>query len=111
ELAENALGRVLEQRYGQAGVLNSASLLLEPMKLVLVTADKGHPLLQLANDYPDPRRTDIWMEFRENTTIELVPGGGAITIKKPAAYLCRGFVCLAPVETAEALAALLKPQS
>ncbi|PRD53138.1 thioredoxin domain-containing protein [Phyllobacterium myrsinacearum] len=111
ELAENALGRVLEQRYGQAGVLNSASLLLEPMKLVLVTPDKSHPLLCLAKQHPDPRRTDIWMEFRENTTIELVPGGGEIAIKKPAAYLCRGFVCLAPVETAEALAALLKPQS
>lgn len=111
QLAENALGRVLEQRFGQAGVLNSASLLLEPMKLVLVTPDKNHPLRHLANDYPDPRRTDIWIEFKQNTAIELVPGGGEIIIKKPAAYLCRGFVCLAPVETAEALAALLKPQS
>ncbi|MBA8877859.1 thioredoxin domain-containing protein [Phyllobacterium myrsinacearum] len=110
QLAENALGRVLEQRYGQAGVINSASLLLEPMKLVLVAPDKDHPLLRLAARYPDPRRIDIWIKFKEAATIELVPGSGEITIKKPAAYLCRGFICLAPVETAEALEALLKPQ-
>ncbi|SDO61786.1 thioredoxin domain-containing protein [Phyllobacterium sp. OV277] len=110
KLAENAIGRVLEQRYGQAGVLNSASLLLEPMKLVLVTTDKEHPLIRIANSHPDPRRTDIWIKFEENTKIELVPGAGEFTIKKPAAYLCRGFVCLAPVETAEALAELLKPK-
>jgi uncharacterized protein YyaL (SSP411 family) len=110
QLAENALGRVLEQRYGQAGVLNSASLLLEPMKLVLVTPAKSHPLNRLADRYPDPRRADIWIEFKEDTVFELVPGGGETTIKKPAAYICRGFVCLAPVDTVEALAALLKPQ-
>jgi uncharacterized protein YyaL (SSP411 family) len=110
-IAENALGRVLQQRYGQAGVLNSASLLLEPMKLVLVTPDKEHVLMQLPKRYPDPRRVDIWIPFNKGKKMELVPGGGEVTIKKPAAYLCRGLVCLAPVGTEEALEALLRPTS
>jgi uncharacterized protein YyaL (SSP411 family) len=108
-IAENALGRVLQQRYGQAGVLNSASLLLEPMKLVLVTPDRDHPLMQSARRHPDPRRVDIWIPFNKGKKVELVPGGGEVIIKKPAAYLCRGLVCLAPVETAKALEALLRP--
>jgi uncharacterized protein len=105
--AANALGRVLQQRYGQAGVLNSASLLLEPMKLVLVTPDKDHALMRLADRFPDPRRTDIWTPFNKGRKIELVPGSGEVAIKKPAAYLCRGLVCLAPVETEAELEALL----
>ncbi len=107
-IAENALGRVLLQQYGQAGVLNSASLLLEPMKLVLVTPDRNHELLQTADRCPDQRRTDIWVEFRKDEEIEIVPGGGVVAIKKPAAYLCRGIVCLAPVETAAELETLLR---
>ena len=107
-IAEKALGRVLQQQYGQAGVLNSASLLLEPMKLVLVTPRGDHELRQSADHCPDPRRTDIWIEFRKDEKIELVPGGGVVTIKKPAAYLCRGLVCLAPVETAAELESLLR---
>lgn len=107
-IAENALGRVLQQRYGQAGILNSASLLLEPLKLVLVTPDQDHELVRIANRMPDPRRTDLWMEFVDGRKIELVPGGGEVTIEKPAAYMCRGFVCLAPVETEAELKALLR---
>jgi len=108
-IAENALGRVLQQRYGQAGVFNSASLLLEPMKLVIVTPDRSHALMKLADRTPDPRRTDIWIGFRKGKKMELVPGSDEVTIKKPAAYLCRGFVCLAPAETTEELEALLRP--
>lgn len=108
-IAQKALGRVLQQRYGQAGVLNSASLLLEPLKLVLVTPSRDHDLLRVADRLPDPRRTDIWIEFRENESIELVPGGGEVLIKKPAAFLCRGLICLAPVGTAAELENLLRP--
>ncbi|MGH6862309.1 MAG: thioredoxin domain-containing protein, partial [Phyllobacterium sp.] len=91
-VGENALGRALQQNYGQAGILNSASLLLEPMKLVLVTPDKEHELVALADRLPDPRRTDLWIEYQEGRRIELVPGGGEVDVKKPAAYLCRGIV-------------------
>ncbi|MBB3145580.1 hypothetical protein FHS21_001992 [Phyllobacterium trifolii] len=108
-IAENALGRVIQQRYGQAGVFNSASLLLEPLKLVIVAPELDHPLMKLAAHTPDPRRSDIWIEFRKGEKMELVPGAGEVTINKPAAYLCRGFVCLAPVETTEELQALLRP--
>jgi uncharacterized protein YyaL (SSP411 family) len=109
KIAENALGRVLQQRYGQAGVLNSASLVLEPMRLILVTPDKDDKLMESASRFPDPRRTDIWIEFNKNKKIELVPGAGEVTMKKPAAYLCRGLVCLAPVETAGELETQLRP--
>lgn len=110
-MTEGAIGRVLQQRFGQAGVLNSASLLLEPMKLVIVTPIFDHPLVETALRSPDPRRSDVWIEFTEGKKVELVPGGGDVTIEKPAAYLCRGFVCLAPVTSAEALSALLRPGS
>jgi uncharacterized protein len=109
DIAENALGRVIQQRYGQAGVFNSASFLLEPLKLVIVAPERNYSLMKLADHTPDPRRTDIWVEFRKGEKMELVPGAGAVTINKPAAYLCRGFVCLAPVETTEELQALLRP--
>ncbi|EJM99889.1 thioredoxin domain-containing protein [Phyllobacterium sp. YR531] len=107
-VAENALGRVLQQRYGQAGVLNSSSLLLDQTKLVIVTPEKTHALMHVANQNPDPRRIDLWIKHIEEQTIELVPGGGGVLIKKPAAFLCRGFVCLAPVETEAELEALLR---
>ena len=110
-IAEVAVGRVLQQRYGQAGVLNSASLLLDPMKLIVVVPDPQHALLATANRFPDPRRTDIWVKFVQGEEIELVPGGGRLKMEKPAAYLCRGFVCLAPVETAEALSELLRHEA
>ncbi|MHC1547384.1 thioredoxin domain-containing protein [Phyllobacterium sp. K27] len=107
-IAENALGRVLQQRYGQAGILNSVSLLLDQMKLVIVTPDKDHPLMRVADHIVDPRRIDLWVEHREDVKIELVAGGGEVTINKPAAFLCRGLICLAPVETEAELEALLR---
>lgn len=107
-IAENALGRALQQRYGQAGILNSASLLHSHIKLVIVTPDRDHALMRVANRHADPRRIDLWIEYEENRRIELVTGGGEVTIKKPAAFLCRGFVCLAPVETEAELEALLQ---
>lgn len=107
-VAENALGRVLQQRYGQAGILNSASLLLDQIKLVIVTPDRDHPLMRVADHNADPRRVDLWVEYNNDRKIELVPGGGEVTIKKPAAFLCRGFLCLPPVETEAELEALLR---
>lgn len=107
-VAAKAVGRVLHQRYGQAGILNSASLLLEPIKLVLVTPTKDHELVQAAARMVDPRRTDIWVEWQHEQAIELIPGGGAIAIEKPAAYLCRGFSCLPPVASAGELEELLQ---
>ncbi|MEP7452626.1 thioredoxin domain-containing protein [Phyllobacterium sp. SB3] len=107
-IAENALGRVLPQRYGQAGILNSASLLLEQIKLVIVTPDRNHTLMRVANLHADPRRIDLWVEYRNDRKIELVPGGGEVIVKKPAAFLCRGFVCLPPIETEAELDTLLR---
>jgi uncharacterized protein len=107
-IAENALGRALQQRYGQAGILNSASLLLNQIKLVIITPARDHSLMRVADRHADPRRIDLWIEYEENRRIELVTGGGEVTIKKPAAFLCRGFVCLAPVETEAELEALLQ---
>lgn len=107
-ITENALGRVLQQRYGQAGILNSAGLFLDQIRLVIVTPDKDHFLMRVADRIADPRRIDLWIEHRENRKIELVAGGGEVTINKPAAFLCRGFVCLPPVETEAELKELLR---
>jgi uncharacterized protein len=107
-ITENALGRILQQRYGQAGILNSAGLILDQVKLVVVTPDKDHPLMRVADRIADPRRIDLWIKHGKDAKIELVPGGGEITINKPAAFLCRGFVCLPPVETEAELEELLR---
>ncbi len=110
-IAENALGRVLQQRYGQAGILNSASLLAEQIKLVIVTPDKDHPLMKVADHIADPRRIDLWVQYDKDQKIEIVPGGGEVTINKPAAFFCRGFVCFPPVETEAELETLLQSAS
>jgi uncharacterized protein YyaL (SSP411 family) len=64
----------------------------------------------IAQHNPDPRRVDKFVPFEAGKAIELPTGGTAHT-DKPSAWLCKGQVCLAPVETPAALEILLRGHS
>jgi uncharacterized protein YyaL (SSP411 family) len=106
--AEAALGRVAQQRYGQAGIICAAELARQPRKLVVVD-DERRELVSEANRFPDPLRTDTFLAVGEGTSdhVEL-PGGAVLDTARPAAWLCIGQSCLPPVRTSGELADLLR---
>ncbi|GAB1580241.1 thioredoxin domain-containing protein [Phyllobacterium phragmitis] len=110
-VAEHAIGRIRNLAYGQAGIINAASLVMDPWKLVIVAPDRNHLLVAEANRIPDPRRVDVVMPVGNDPAEAGLPQDILPDMTKPAAYLCRGLVCLPPVETAEELHALLVEKS
>lgn len=109
-LVEQAMGRALVQQYGQIGILNAARFAAEPLSLVIADESVGGELSLLAQRIPDPRRVDKFIQFEAGKAIEL-PTGGTARADKPSAWLCKGQVCLAPVETPAALEILLRGHS
>ncbi|WP_425373814.1 hypothetical protein [Phyllobacterium salinisoli] len=105
-VAEHALGRIRNLAYGQAGILNAASVVIDPWKLVII-APNDHQLVAEANRTPDSRRIDLVIPIDGNPADATMPQAIQMDMTKPAAYLCRGLACLPPVETAEELHALL----
>jgi len=106
-IAEHAAGRIAQQAYGQAGIVNASALALEPMKLVLVD-DPEHPrLVPVANRNPDPRRVDIVLPIGTETNRSPLPGGAILPVDRPGAYLCTGRTCLPPVVDPDELKSLL----
>lgn len=102
-----ALSRTMKQPYGQAGILNSARISADSWTLVIIVDTFEHELVKQANGNPDPRRTDkiILMSQADDITLS---GFGKLKTDMPAAWLCKGNICLAPVHTASALKAILK---
>ncbi|MBO1038223.1 thioredoxin domain-containing protein [Brucella pituitosa] len=109
-LVEQAMGRALIQQYGQIGILNASRFAAEPLSLVIADESVDGELSLLAQRIPDPRRVDKFIQFEAGKAIEL-PTGGTAHADKPSAWLCKGQVCLAPVETAAALEILLRGHS
>ncbi|WP_435658377.1 thioredoxin domain-containing protein [Brucella pituitosa] len=109
-LVEQAMGRALVQQYGQIGILNAARFAAEPLSLVIAEESSEGELSLLAQRIPDPRRVDKFVPFEAGKAIEL-PTGGTAHADKPSAWLCKGQVCLAPVETPAALEILLRGHS
>ncbi|MGC0051809.1 thioredoxin domain-containing protein [Brucella pituitosa] len=109
-LVEQAMGRALVQQYGQIGILNAARFAAEPLSLVIADESVDGELSLLAQRIPDPRRVDKFIQFEAGKVIEL-PTGGTAHADKPSAWLCKGQVCLAPVETPAALEILLRGHS
>lgn len=106
--AEAALGRIAQQRYGQAGIICSAEQARQPRKLVIVDDDKK-TLVTEANRFPDFLRTDTFLDVGEgaNDRVEL-PGGAVLDSSRPGAWLCIGQSCLPPVRSGAELADLLR---
>lgn len=106
-LVEQAMGRALAQQYGQIGILNGSRFAAEPLSLVIADESRESNLILMAQRIPDPRRLDKFVLFETDQAVEL-PTGGTAHADKPSAWLCKGQVCLAPVETPAALEILLK---
>ncbi len=109
--AATAVGRIAGQSYGQAGIVNTIPLVLAPRKLVLVEADGDRRLVPEANRLPDPRRVDRVVSQSSTGEKIILPGGAEIDASIPAAYLCVGTMCLAPITNAEDLRSALSSQA
>jgi uncharacterized protein YyaL (SSP411 family) len=105
--AQHALGRVVQQLYGQAGIIRAADMVRAPRKLVIV--DAGEPtLVSVANRFLDPTRTDIVLQVGAAGGNAVLSDGTTLDTSSPGAWLCVGQACLPPVRTPEALAELLR---
>ena len=94
-VARAASGRILNQAYGQAGIVNACTILEGSRKLVLVD-DVGAPgLASVAARHPDPRRVDLALTLG-GQSVEL-PGSIHVDTGRPAAWLCLGQSCLPPI--------------
>ena len=58
-IARAASGRIRNQAYGQAGIVNACAVLEGSRKLVLVDDPDTPDLSQVAARHPDPRRVDL----------------------------------------------------
>ena len=106
--AEAALGRIAEQRYGQAGIICAAELVRQPKKLVIVDNAEGE-LVSEANRFPDSLRTDTFLSVGEGADDRVsLPGGAVLDSSRPGAWLCVGQTCFPPVHTGGELADLLR---
>lgn len=106
-LVEQAMGRALNQHYGQIGIMNAGCLFAYPLSLTITAIDKNDPLVAIANQNPDPRRLDQFIPFETGKSINLQIGG-TVETQAPAAWLCKGSLCLPPVGTAQELKLLLE---
>jgi uncharacterized protein YyaL (SSP411 family) len=100
-VAKAATGRLRNQAYGQAGIVNACTVLEGARKLVVVDERGGPGLAQIALDHPDPRRIDLILPLG-GASVEL-PGGVLVDTSRPAAWLCIGQACLPPIGDAKKL--------
>ena len=105
--AEAALGRIAQQRYGQAGIVLAAELVREPKKLVIADGP-DQALVSAANRFIDMARTDIFLPADSAHGDVTLPGGAVLDVSGPGAWLCIGQTCLPPTRTPEELEALLR---
>ncbi|WP_223385549.1 thioredoxin domain-containing protein [Oricola cellulosilytica] len=98
-ITSHAAGRILANRYGQAGFINSADSAIAKQRLVVSgEAREVDPLWTTASKYPDPRRTDIFIK----------PEAGRAEFGGPRAYLCTDQTCSLPVRDPAILERLLR---
>lgn len=108
--AEAALGRIAQQRYGQAGIVYAAELVRRPKKLIIVDAEEKS-LVSEANRFADASRTDIFLPLDADGNDVTLPDGAVLDASQPGAWLCIGQSCLPPVRSGDELARLLRARS
>lgn len=101
--AEAAAGRAAGLTYGQAGIVNSCALTLDPIKLVAIDNPEQRTLGEVADSRPDPRRVDILLTVGDRSSLAALPGGVVPDPGKAGAWLCSGNVCLPVITSAEEL--------
>ena len=111
QTAAQAMGRIRQQPFGQAGIYNSCAILMNARKLIMVEYPSNEKFVPVANRYLDPRRLDLVVKVGSDGS-ELFPGGLVLDRTISAAYLCEGQTCRPAIHTAEGLEeALAKPQA
>lgn len=91
--AEAAAGRAAGLTYGQAGIVNSCALTLDPIKLVAVDSPARKVLGTIADRQPDPRRVDILLTVGDHSSLPALPGGVVPDPDNAGAWLCSGNSC------------------
>ena len=108
-IARAATGRLRQQAYGQAGIVNACAILEQASKLVIVEDPaQSDGLAAAARAHPDPRRLDILLS-PGSAEIEL-PGGVRPDMSRTAAWLCVGQACMPPISDPEKLREALRPE-
>ncbi|MBX3596565.1 MAG: thioredoxin domain-containing protein [Rhizobiaceae bacterium] len=92
KIASEAIGRVSNQSYGQAGIAVAHNLAANPSKLVLVGPENSE-LVAVANRNPDPRRVDVVHVLGQGGRIEALPDGTLPSSNSPGAWLCTNRSC------------------
>ena len=101
-------GRVRQIPMAASGAVNAIDTVRQSKKLVLVNPAKD--MIEAIRSMPDPSRLDLIARNAEEAQA-LLPGSADYDsgkTKGPAAYLCRGPVCLPPVFDADSLSGLLR---
>jgi uncharacterized protein len=108
-ITEAAFGRAIHQHHGQAGIFNACTLVLAPIKLILVENTENPAFVPVTNRNPDPRRVDITVRLGETSKFDL-PGGALPDTSKPGAWLCTGQICLPVITDPAELENALRPK-
>ncbi|WP_419907085.1 thioredoxin domain-containing protein [Hoeflea sp.] len=111
DFAASLWGRVRHIPMAASGALNAIDTIQQSRKLVLLNPAKE--MLDVIHSIPDPARIDLIAGTPEEAEM-LLPGSADYDsgkTKGPAAYLCRGPVCLPPVFDATGLSSLLRPKA
>ena len=99
-LVQASLGRIANRQYGQAGIINAATLAVNPHKLLLVEAENA-TFVPVANRCPDPRRVDVVVGIGAKAAN--LPGNVLPETTRPGAWLCRDQACLPPIHDPDEL--------
>jgi uncharacterized protein YyaL (SSP411 family) len=105
--AEAAASRAASLRYGQAGIVNSCALALDPMKLVAIDRPGDRAFGDVADRRPDPRRVDVVLSVGSDRSMAALPGGVLPDAGQPGAWLCTGNLCLPVITDPEELESAL----
>ncbi|MGU3574027.1 thioredoxin domain-containing protein [Brucellaceae bacterium C25G] len=108
-VSQRALTRIQTLNYGQAGILNASVISKSAMILHIFADSINHPMIKMANQIIDMRRTDVIKIINMTEMSETnIPYIGIQNIGQASAYLCLDNRCLAPVYSADDLEKLLK---
>jgi len=106
-IAVHAIARVKDQQYGQAGIINAASLAKNPIKLVIVSKGESE-LVAVANRNPNPYRVDLTREIEQGASALQLTEDAFASLERAGAWLCTSRACLPVITDAEELARALK---
>lgn len=105
-VAQHALGRIENKRFGIAGIITASEIAREPRKLMIVDNDEQQ-LVHVTRLIPDMTRTDIIIKQGNHDDKITLPGEIILDTARTGAWLCIGQSCLPPVYDPQALKDLL----